>query len=357
MLLFENFTYNKRWASQFYEDFYNSSEYFKQYLNDGLNTIRYIYSVHRLYDKNHDNTHYEVFCHNKSDLFSNDFSFKHYAYAYNKLKEYGTCIQIDQESQKYFEEDGCSSQFVKLKFTYLIEKDEKRWNLEQQKYDAAFKTDEILNCNPTLEQWLYMIQAKYDRKNPSLLFRKENNVENISAKYIIAVKLNWDDAADAAFEKLSIILALPANIDKYSYQFKKFIKAYAEQYEMNSDIEELISDFKQSDKNNGDSIPTKYTEFAKKLDMNPLVQKYQYHYEQFDIQTTNENVGRLNICKDNKLGLDFYYGSLRLKSTRWNEAKKSHSYRFKALPIIIDSAVNAIYKNDVDELQKISVKL
>ena len=71
MFLFENFAYNNSWASQYYESFYDASEYFMEYLNANLpfNNISYI--VSRRWTSDHKNNKYEVTCIDKRDIFKN----------------------------------------------------------------------------------------------------------------------------------------------------------------------------------------------------------------------------------------------------------------------------------------------
>lgn len=346
MFLFENFAYNDSWASQYYESFYDASEYFMEYLNANLPFDNIFYTVSRRCTPDHKNNKYEVTCVDKRDIFKKINHKKYFAYVYDKIKEYGDCVEI------------CKTQTINsLFFMYYIEKDEMRWNIEKHKYKIAFESDEILNCIPTYEQWIYMICAKFERKNPNNLFSKEKSVESVAAKYIIATKLNWEDAACSAMNKISELLTLPQNIEKYSSMFKKFIKGYAnESYELNdNEIIELINDFKSASKDASViPIPTKMNGILKTLDNNELVKKYMYvKYSEIQIMTTNNNLGSIIIEKDEPIGGDFYKIVLHLKGEPFIKDKKSHSYKYKALNDTVDSAVRAIYNQDPNELDKL----
>lgn len=349
MFLFESITYDNRWASQYYEDFYNASEYFTQYLNANSPFDNIVYNVRRCWTSDHKNNKYEVTYVNKKDLFKNISGKKYFAYMYDKLDSYGTSINILH-----------SSDINKLIFFYNIEYDKQRAEIEHQKYEKAFKSDEILNCRPTFEQWMSMICAKFERKSPKMAIRKDKDVESIAAKYIIAVKLNWDDAIESIMEKLSETLALYENVEKYSSMFKKFIDAYAKEvYEVDPEIQNLIDDLKAGSKDVSTiSIPFAMHKIVKVIDDDPLVKKYQYKSGgEFQILTTNENVGAFYITEDLKLGRGFYKIVLHLKGEPFIKDKKSHSYKFNALDSTVSSAIRAIYKNDPEELDKIIIKV
>jgi len=48
---------------------------------------------------------------------------------------------------------------------------------------------------------------------------------------------------------------------------------------------------------------------------------------------------------------------LHLKDTHFMNDEKSHSYKFKALPSIMDSVVNAIYYQDYKKLHEVTIKI
>lgn len=348
MFLFENYQYDYKWASEFYEDYYDASKYLGKYLNANspFSEIRYV--IKHAWSSDHINNQY-IAKYVKIDGSDMPIHKKYFAYMYDKLDSYGTAINITHTAKVS----------NKIEFKYNIEYDSERWDIEHKKYEYAFNSDEILNCRPTIDQWIYMFDAKIERKNPNILFRKEKSIENVAAKYIIAIQLNWNDAAQAAFEKISTLLVLPENIEKYSSMFKKFIKCYARQYIIDDqDIINMIEDFKQGDKHCGETIPIKNIIFAKQLDNNMLVKKYQcIGQSEIQIMTINDNVGSITIEEDLHLGRGFYRFVLHLKGQSYHNDKRTHSYRYKALVSTIDSVVNAIYKNDPDELDKIIIKV
>ena len=165
MFLFESFAYDDRWASLYYDNFYDSSEWFSNYLNKDYNNDYGKFMTRRCYDKNHNNNLYEISFIDTHKLFSDGyvdvFPLKAHKYAIEKLKNYGDCIEILNGIDT--DEDRGNDQ-KNIRILYRIEKDKKRWNDEHKRYEDAFKSDEILDCIPTLEQWLYMINAKFEKK-------------------------------------------------------------------------------------------------------------------------------------------------------------------------------------------------
>jgi hypothetical protein len=88
MFLFENFTYDDKWAVKYYENFYNASEYFANYLNKDYKNNSGSFFVRRCWDKDHKNNIYEVSYLHKSDIFDDLFPIDAYKYAYDKLNSY-----------------------------------------------------------------------------------------------------------------------------------------------------------------------------------------------------------------------------------------------------------------------------
>lgn len=360
MLLFESFTYDDKWASLYYDNFYNSSEYIEKWLNDGY-TENGHFGVNMCYSKDHDNDRYHISYINNADIFDNRFPYDAFVYAYEKLKSYGDAITVAPGCWPE-EKDGDNQSDIIIK--YDIKMDENRWNEEHAKYEEAFNSNEVLECKPSFEQWLYMINARFEKKQPKRIFAKESNLKYAAAKFIIAIKLGWEDAEIVLTDIMSFLLT-KSNYARFSDKFPRFIKvleAYAkEKYEIDPDIQEIINDIQSVDKHVGDiKIPSKYYEIAKKLDQNALVKKYQFtglYDNAFNIQTTNDNFGRIYIDEDEKLGKDFFFITLHLKDTHSMNDEKSNSYKFKALPSIIDSAVNAIYYNDYKKLHEVTIKI
>ena len=360
MLLFESFTYDDSWASQYYDNFYNASEYLKEYLNDGY-TENGEFCVKQCYSSDHETYRYKISYLNKADIFDNRFPYDAYVYVYNKLKNFGEAITIAPGCWPE-EKDGDNQADIIIR--YDKEKDEKRWESEHERYIKAYESNEVQECNPTVEQWIRMITAKSEKKNPNRLFAKESNLKSVAGKYIISIKIDWLEAETVLEECLSKLLTNEV-YGKYTDKFPSFIKilnAYAKfKYEIDPEIQELIDDINCVEKHIGPNyIPKKYYEIAKKLDQNEFVEKYQFLHQfddAFNIQTTNGNLGRIYIDEDEKLGKDFFFISLQLKGTHYRDMERSHSYRFKALPSIIPSVVKAIYEQNPKLLHEVIIKI
>ena len=360
MFLFERFTYDNSWASQYYDNFYDGSEYLKKYLNDGY-TENGEFGVTQCHSSDHETYRYKVSYLNKADIFDNRFPYDAFVYAYNKLKNFGNAITIAPGCRPD-EKDGDNQ--CDIIINYDKEKDEKRWESEHERYIKAYESDEVQECNPTVEQWIYMITAKMEKKNPSRLFARESNLKSVAGKYIISIKINWQEAEIVLEECLSKLLTNEV-YGKYSDKFPSFIRilnAYAKfKYEIDPDIQELIDNINEVDKHVGhNQIPKKYYEIAKKLDQSELVKKYEYLYYYdgtFNIQTINDNLGRIYIDEDERLGKDFFFICLHIKGKHMYEDEKSHSYRFKALPNIIPSAIKAIYEDNPKLLHEVIIKI
>lgn len=363
MFLFENFTYDNDWASQYYDDFYDASPYLKQFLNDGFKDNGEFY-VKQCYSKDHDKSKYMVGYIDKCHIFCDDafgcFPYDAYVYAYNKLKKFGKAITIDS---KCFPIKDRGNDQHNIIIHYDKELDEKRWNSEHKRYEDAFKSPEVLECIPTLEQWLYMIQAKFEKKNPNRFLSREKNLISAAQKYIISIKLGWDDAQLLLTDILSKILKGEV-YGRYSDKFPRFIKiltAFARfEYEIDPTVQELIDSIKSADKNiSTRNIPIKYLDIMKALDENELVRRYQFaefYDNAFNIETVNGNIGRIYIDKVDSISGNFCQMTLHLKDMPTSADTKSAKYSFNYMPSIIPSAVKAIFKNDPQELNKITIK-
>ena len=71
MFIFESFTYDNDWAAKYYEDFYNASTYFANYLNKDY-TGNGKFMVRRCWDVNHNNNIYEISFVDTYNIFSDD---------------------------------------------------------------------------------------------------------------------------------------------------------------------------------------------------------------------------------------------------------------------------------------------
>lgn len=362
MFLFENFTYDNTWASQYYENFYDASEYIENFLNDDY-TENGKFCVKMCYSKDHENNRYHISYLNNADIFDKKFPYKAYVYAYKKLKNYGDAITV---APGCWPEKRDGDEQCDIIIRYDKDKDELRWNKQHEEINIGMIYGLVLDCKPSIEQWISMIYAYDEKKNPNRLFNKEKDIRIIGAKYIIAVYLKWEDAISVLETKISTLMASDKYKDRIPSRFPIWIKAYANfMYEPDNDIKELINDFKDASKNKSESsISTKLLDIAKKLDQNGYVKKYQvvsgYTYA-IDIMTKNGNTGRVYIEdieddprykeKDGLYKMYLYInpGNKYIGNTA--------TYKFKALPHIIDSVVNALYKNDPEELNKITIKI
>lgn len=90
MFLFESFIYDDKWAVKYYEDFYNASNYFANYLNKDYKGNGK-FAIRRCWDKEHNNI-YEISFIDTYKIFSNGyvdvFPLEAHKYAIKKLKNY-----------------------------------------------------------------------------------------------------------------------------------------------------------------------------------------------------------------------------------------------------------------------------
>lgn len=359
MFLFENYTYNSKWAIQYYENFYNASHYIAEYLNEDYKDNG-VFLVAQRWSMNHSHDTYEVSYINKANIFDSGFPEDAYIYAYNKLLELGDVIDI--KSPKDIKNALNTNIYNKLLFKYNVDIDERRWNIEHENINKIIDSTIKNNCNPTLESWLYMLNAYANKKNPERLFAKEKDLFNAAQKYIIAIKLNWDDCEYALSHRILNILE---RFDRNTYpRFLQSLTAYANTiYEISDDIKELIESYKSSSKHIGEqSIPTILLNVAKALDNNNDVARYEIntnYYWAIDIECINGNVGRMYIDKvdtswnkDNK----FYRFGVTIKGINMKE-EKSNSQTLKDPEKQVDACVRAIYKKDPQEIHNIIIKV
>lgn len=364
MLLFENFTYNDKWAVKYYENFYNASEYFANYLNKDYKDNGK-FAVRRCWDKDHKNNTYEISFIDTYKIFSDGyvdvFPLEAHRYAIKMLRNYSGV-----EITNGFKTDETRGNNQKnIKFIYTVGADEYRWNEEHDNINAGMTYWLILDSRPTLETWLYMLKAYSQRKSPDKrLFSKKKGLKDLCAKYIVANKMEWDDAKDTLMEIISEILATEQYRDRIPGPFKKWLDAYANfMYEPDEDIQELVNDYKDYNKNvSKSSIPAKIMHICRVLDNNPKVKKYEvvdgYHYA-IDVLLTNEQAGRIYL--DNytssaiKYEEEFYTVSVATHKHQYK--KRTSALKLKVIDTEIDSAVNAIYYDDPEELGKITIKI
>lgn len=357
MFLFESFTYDNSWAAKYYEDFYNASTYFANYLNKDYKGNTGQFFVRRCWDVNHENNRYEITYLNKSDIFVESFPIDAYKYAYNKINSYDNraISIISAQDPDNIDRD----KLLKIVFKYDISKDEVRWNKEHDNINAGMTYGLILDLQPTLETWLYMLDAYHQRKTPDKrMFSKKKGIKDVCAKYIVAVKMGWDDAKDTLMEVISEILETEQYRDRIPSPFKKWLDAYANfMYEPDEDIQELINDYKDYSKNiSKQAIPSEIMHICKTLDNNPKVKKYEnlsgYHYA-INVLLSNEQAGRIYIDNYTSRGLkdeeEFY--TISVETNTQNCEKRTLPIKLKLIGKEIDSAVNAIYYDDPNELK------
>lgn len=364
MLLFENFKYDPEWAIKYYENFYNASEYFANYLNKDYKDNGK-FAVRRCWDKEHNNNIYEISFIDTYRIFSDGyvdvFPLEAHKYAIKKLKNYVGVQLFD--NVKTDETRGNNQK--NIKFVYTIGDDEYRWNEEHDNINAGMSYRLILDALPTLETWLYMLKAYSQRKAPDKrLFSKRNGLKDACAKYIVANKMKWDDAKDTLMEIISEILATDQYRDKVPGLFKKWLDAYANfVYEPDEDIQELANDYKEYTKNISKYfIPAKIMHICRTLDNNSKVEKYEvldeYHYA-INVLLTNNQVGRIYLDNYTSSAIkseeEFY--TISVVTHKQHREKSTYPVKLKVIDKEIDSAVNAIYYDDADELDKITIKV
>ena len=364
MFLFENFKYDPEWAIKYYENFYNASEYFANYLNKDYKDNGK-FAVRRCWDKEHNNNIYEISFIDTYRIFSdgyvNVFPLEAHKYAIKMLRNYSG-IEI---TNGFKTDETRGNNQKNIKFVYNIGEDEVRWNEEHANINAGMTYGLILDSQPTLETWLYMLKAYSQRKSPDKrLFSKKNGLKNACAKYIVAVKMKWDDAKDTLMETISEILASEQYRDRIPRQFKKWLDAYANfMYKPDEDIQELVNDYKNYSKNVSKcSIPAKIMHICRALDNNSKVEKYEvldeYHYA-INVLLTNEQAGRIYIDNYTSSAIkseeEFY--TISVATNTQHCEKRTHPVKLKEIDKEIDSAVNAIYYDDPEELGKITIKI
>ena len=105
------------------------------------------------------------------------------------------------------------------------------------------------------------------------------------------------------------------------------------------------------------AIPSKIMHICKTLDNNPKVKKYEnlngYHYA-INVLLTNEQTGRIYIDNYTSRGIkpeeEFY--TISVATNTQNCEKRTLPVKLKLIGKEIDSAVNAIYYDDPNELKK-----
>ena len=364
MFLFENFKYDPEWAIKYYDDFYNASNYFANYLNKNYKDNGK-FAVRRYWDKDHNNKTYEISFIDTYKIFSDGyvdvFPLEAHRYAIKMLRNYRG-VEI---TNGFKTDESRGNNQKNIKFTYTIGDDEVRWNEEHDNINAGMTYGLILDSQPTLETWLYMLDAYHQRKVANKrLFSKKKDLKGLCAKYIVAVKMKWDDAKDTLMEIISEILATEQYKDKIPGPFKKWLDAYANfMYKPDEDIQELANDYKDYTKNvSKQSIPSKIMHICKTLDNNSKVKKYEvvngYHYA-INVLLTNEQAGRIYIDNYTSSAIkyedEFYTVSVSTNTQHCE--KRTHRVKLKAIDKEIDSAVNAIYYDDPEELGKITIKI
>lgn len=357
MFIFENFTYDNNWASKYYEDFYSASMYFTNYLNkDYKGNGKFM--VRRCWDKGH-NSFYEISFIDTYNIFSDDqnevFPLDAHKYAIKMLRNYSG-VEI---TNGFKTDEALGNNQKNIKFIYTIENDEYRWNKEHDNINAGMTYGLILDLQPTLETWLYMLDAYHQRKTPDKrMFSKKKGLKDVCAKYIVAVKMRWDDAKDTLMEVISEILETEQYRDRIPSPFKKWLDAYANfMYEPDEDIQELRNDYKDYSKNiSKQAIPSKIMHICKTLDNNPKVKKYEnlngYHYA-INVLLTNEQAGRIYIDSYTSRGIkpeeEFY--TISVSTNTQHCERRTFPIKLKEIDKEIDSAVNAIYYDDPNELK------
>lgn len=367
MLLFESFTYDNSWASQYYDDFYDASPYIKQLLNDGFDDYGQFY-VKQCYSKDHETYRYKIGYIDRRHIFCDDafwcFPYEAYIYAYNKLKNFGEAITIDPDCFPV-EEKGNNQRDIII--NYYKEKDEKRWEEEHKIMDFILGNETFLECKPTLETWLKMLDNILLKKDPDKLFKKVNDLKALSRFYIVALKLDWYDAYSELETRLSEVIVANTNGFKEDQYFARASKAfnisklqkalslYATQYEIDQPIQKLMNQYKQASKHEN-NISAKLLPIAKCLDDNPDVRRYEFvkYFEYaIDIETTNGNKGRIYLDET-----DTHFWELRVSIEGMpRNHEKTAALAFKAIPkYVINPCVNAIVEKDPMEIHKSTIK-
>ena len=289
MFLFEEFNYNEEEARKIYGHDFRASY---NWIDDVLMDENYISQFNTPEERRH-----FMFSVNEISMPSNipALPFKVY-----EIHEYGTVenkrIPLDEAQKEYIKNklnllgdavhiiDENFNNGKAIEITYDISKDEYRWNFvktnianNERKHEEAMNAVEI--PEPSLESWLFMLDAYYNEKNPRIIFKKFKGKLNQLLEYlVIAYKLNWPKAVYGIDSVLYTCFGdgrfISDNINK-SNICKDAAARYAKTYEPNLDIQELIDEHKNIYKADS-NIPTKGKPVAELLNSDPYIKRFKF---------------------------------------------------------------------------------
>lgn len=309
MFLFEEFTYSQEWAEKYYGDSLKHNnwylegiitdwDYLKTVPKEDIDRFHFAVNRYKLPDSNINNLYQiTIFQHiyNQPDP---PFKQDQIDYLKDKLSILGDAIKIIIPHYN-------GSMIIQ----YFIEKDEYRWNMIQAKVNAKNAAVDAINIQePTIDAWVWMCDAFYGNKNPRIIFKKFK-LDKLIEFMVIAYKLNWANGI--------------RNIRYCMYHFLKpdtinnnneldntcdAIKKYADNYQPDEEIQELLNSFKSGVKNE-QNVPTKVKPITNILDTNEKVEKYYVGTNDkwnkyavmylIKVETTNGKVGWINLSRYN----------------------------------------------------------
>lgn len=304
MLLFESSNkYGKfdiEWAKKNYQNYNDSSKYlqdlFSKYYQKHIDESKGIHVSHKLGRINA----------NRYILRLQDYSDPFRSFTADELNHFGRMIKEDKFLKKFislydigFNEyhinaDG-KEQTYDLVINYDIENDLDRWDYEHQVIDdfnSMVNNFDVKPYIPNDKDWLYMINTIEEKKNPKQVFsytRIKNDRNRMVKQYLIALKLNWDEAIGLLMSAIRSV-----GITEFDYHGDVIIEAmnnFAKEYEIPKHIQEIIEDYKQYSSKGGfaqlnkSKIDQRYTHIIKALDNNEMVENYEFD----ELASLNDN--------------------------------------------------------------------
>lgn len=289
MFLFESFIYNEEEAKKIYGSSFRSAW---SWIEDVLMDEDYISQFNTREERRH-----FMFSVNEINMPSNipALPFKVY-----EIHEYDTDkdkrIPLDNNQKEYIKNklnllgdavhiiDDNYNDGKAIAITYDISKDEYRWNYvktnianNERKHEEAMNAVEI--PEPSLESWLFMLDAYYNEKNPRIIFKKfKGNLNQLLEYLVIAYKLNWTNAVHGVDSVLYTCFGdgrfISDNRDKANI-CKDAAARYAKTYEPDLDIQELIDEHKNIYKADS-NIPVKGKPIAELLNSDTYIKSFKF---------------------------------------------------------------------------------
>lgn len=345
MFLFENFIYDDEWAKKNYgESYKHNNWYLESFLKDDeyyklLKTLpenekdRFNFAVNKFYMPNSDSNNFYKIGYGIHYAWKPDPPFQQDQIDFIKRK-----LSVLGDAVKIIIPHINASMIIQ----YFIEKDEYRWNKEHARIkNHEDKLSVIEIPEPTLENWLWMINMMTLKKNPRLIFKKFKEDLNQQLEYlVIAYKLKWPGAVNVISRQLYHCFGDGRLVSDNTSQAELYVEAtkkYVKTYEIPEEIQEVLDDFNMGSKCTV-AVPTKAKYIAEQLDKCKDIKKYsisQYRQSyEYDIilviyvELTNGNKAYITVSHPNLYMINIYKnikiekGSVEVK----NEDHIGHTY-------------------------------